>query len=63
MRQTYRMMRLWGSGRIDAARLAWKLGRKLKRNDPLRLTDTWGRPLTSAPPTRGANRSKSRRDF
>jgi hypothetical protein len=44
MRQTYHMMRMWGSGRTEAARLAWALGRQLKHNDPIQLTDTWGRP-------------------
>jgi hypothetical protein len=60
MHQTYRMMRLWGAGRIEAARLAWTLGRKLRRNDPPQRYDTWGRPLTPAPPTNEGNRPTSR---
>ena len=59
MRQTYRMMRLWGGGRIEAARLALTLGRKLRRNDPPQRYDTWGRPLSPTPPTNDANRPRS----
>ena len=50
MRQTYRMMRLWGGGRIEAVRLARTLGRKLRRNDPPQRYDTWSRPLSPTPP-------------
>jgi hypothetical protein len=55
MRETYQVMRLWGGSRFQAARLAWTVGRKLKRNDPLLITDTWGRTLS---PSRVAYRPR-----
>jgi hypothetical protein len=45
MRETYRMMRTWGVSRVTASRLAWTLGRKLKRHDPVYPVDTWGRVI------------------